>query len=161
MTRYRSVRLTRLILTGMLALVTGCSSGEPGGSAGGGGGGGEAMPAEVRELVIQDGNVGSGGEAVAGRTVVVHYTGWLYDPSQADGKGTKFDSSRDRGEPFSFGLGQGQVIRGWDEGVAGMQPGGNRTLIIPAEYGYGDRGAGGVIPPGATLIFDVELLEVQ
>ncbi len=119
------------------------------------------MPAEVRELVIQDGNVGSGGEAVAGRTVVVHYTGWLYDPSQADGKGTKFDSSRDRGEPFSFGLGQGQVIRGWDEGVAGMQPGGNRTLIIPAEYGYGDRGAGGVIPPGATLIFDVELLEVQ
>lgn len=119
------------------------------------------MPADVTELVTQDANEGSGIEATAGRTVVVHYTGWLYDPAQPEGKGTKFDSSRDRGEPFSFGLGQGQVIRGWDEGVAGMRPGGNRTLIIPPDMGYGSRGAGGVIPPGATLLFDVELLEVQ
>ena len=100
---------------------------------------------------------GSGAEAVAGKRVKVHYTGWLYtDGSQ----GAKFDSSKDRGTPFAFSLGAGMVIKGWDEGVQGMQVGGARTLIIPAELGYGVRGAGGVIPPNACLKFDVELLEV-
>lgn len=91
----------------------------------------------------------------------VHYTGWLYDPSAPNNKGKKFDSSLDRGQPFSFPLGGGRVIRGWDEGVAGMKIGGKRTLIIPPEMGYGANGAGGVIPPNATLIFDVELLGVK
>ena len=105
--------------------------------------------------------VGTGAEAVSGRPVSVHYTGWLHDPSKADGRGKKFDSSVDRGEPFDFHLGGGQVIRGWDEGVAGMKVGGKRTLIIPPEMGYGARGAGGVIPPNATLVFDVDLLGVR
>ena len=97
----------------------------------------------------------------AGTTVTVHYTGWLYDPKAADQHGKKFDSSKDHGEPFSFKLGAGQVIRGWDQGVAGMKVGGTRTLVIPSELGYGQRGAGGAIPPNATLLFDVELLEVK
>jgi len=104
---------------------------------------------------------GEGKAAVAGKPVVVHYTGWLHDPAAEEGKGAKFDSSRDRNEPFLFNLGAGQVIRGWDEGVAGMKVGGIRTLIIPPEWGYGARGAGGVIPPNATLVFEVELLDVQ
>jgi FKBP-type peptidyl-prolyl cis-trans isomerase len=115
----------------------------------------------VTELIKQDARVGSGAEALSGRTVTVHYTGWLYDASRPDRKGAKFDSSRDRNEPFSFNLGGGEVIRGWDEGVAGMRVGGQRTLTIPADMGYGARGAGGVIPPNATLLFDVELLEVR
>ena len=98
---------------------------------------------------------------VGGRSVTVHYTGWLYDESQPDSKGAKFDSSRDRNEPFSFTLGSGQVIAGWDEGVAGMKVGGQRTLTIPPAMGYGASGAGGVIPPNATLLFDVELLDVK
>jgi FKBP-type peptidyl-prolyl cis-trans isomerase FkpA len=114
----------------------------------------------ITELGTQDEQVGSGDEAVAGRPVTVHYTGWLWDESKGDHKGRKFDSSRDRNEPFEFRLGGGQVIRGWDEGVAGMKVGGKRTLTIPPAYGYGARGAGGVIPPNATLIFDVELLKV-
>lgn len=104
---------------------------------------------------------GQGAEATPGHTVVVHYTGWLYDPSQPDSHGAKFDSSRDRSAPFTFPLGAGRVIKGWDEGVAGMKVGGQRTLVIPPQLGYGARGAGGVIPPNATLIFDVELLDVQ
>ena len=104
--------------------------------------------------------VGTGAEAVEGAQVSVHYTGWLFDAEAADNKGQKFDSSRDRGTPFGFPLGAGRVIKGWDQGVAGMKVGGQRTLIIPPELGYGDRGAGGVIPPGATLVFDVELLGV-
>ena len=115
----------------------------------------------VSELQIIDQQVGEGKEAVVGKPVVVHYTGWLYDESAADNKGNKFDSSRDRNDPFMFNLGAGQVIKGWDQGVAGMKVGGQRTLIIPAELGYGARGAGGVIPPNATLVFDVELLDVQ
>jgi FKBP-type peptidyl-prolyl cis-trans isomerase FkpA len=91
----------------------------------------------------------------------VHYTGWLYDPAVPDGRGAKFDSSRDRQLPFGFVLGAGRVIKGWDEGVAGMKVGGRRTLVIPPEMGYGSRGAGGVIPPNATLLFDVELVEVK
>jgi FKBP-type peptidyl-prolyl cis-trans isomerase len=98
---------------------------------------------------------------VAGQNVVVHYTGWLYDPAAAENKGAKFDSSLDRGQPFVFPLGGGRVISGWDEGVAGMQVGGKRVLIIPPAMAYGERGAGGAIPPNATLVFEVELLEVQ
>lgn len=105
--------------------------------------------------------IGTGEEAVSGKMVSVHYTGWLFDPAAADTKGRKFDSSRDRGSPFSFPLGAGRVIAGWDQGVAGMKVGGQRTLTIPPELGYGARGAGGVIPPGATLVFDVELLAVH
>lgn len=110
-------------------------------------------------LQYQDVVLGKGPVAVTGRDVTVHYTGWLQKPD--GGVGKKFDSSRDRGDPFVFPLGGGQVIRGWDEGVAGMHVGGQRRLIIPAELGYGARGAGGAIPPNATLIFDVELMGVK
>ena len=113
------------------------------------------------ELVKDDSKTGDGAEATAGQRVTVHYTGWLYDEAKADHKGKKFDSSRDRNEPFSFRLGGGQVIQGWDQGVAGMRVGGQRTLTIPPELGYGRRGAGGAIPPNATLVFDVELLDVK
>ena len=116
------------------------------------------MPTELKKIEVKQ---GTGAEAVSGKPVSVHYTGWLFDPSKPDQKGTKFDSSRDRGQPFSFPLGGGRVIKGWDEGVAGMKVGGQRTLIIPPDYGYGARGAGGVIPPNATLIFDVELLDIK
>jgi len=104
---------------------------------------------------------GSGAEARPGRVVRVHYTGWLYDAGKPDKRGNKFDSSVDRNVPFAFLLGSGKVIKGWDEGVAGMKPGGKRTLVIPPQKGYGERGAGGVIPPNATLLFDVELIEVK
>ena len=99
--------------------------------------------------------------AAHGNIAVVHYTGWLYDEQAPDGKGKKFDSSRDRGQPFEFPLGAGRVIKGWDEGVLGMKVGEHKTLIIPPEKAYGARGAGGVIPPNATLIFDIELLGVK
>jgi hypothetical protein len=115
----------------------------------------------VAELLKNDVVVGEGAEATAGKAVSVHYTGWLYDETAPDYKGKKFDSSRDRGEPFEFRLGAGQVIKGWDQGVAGMKVGGQRTLTIPPDLGYGSRGAGGVIPPNATLVFDVELLGVR
>jgi FKBP-type peptidyl-prolyl cis-trans isomerase FkpA len=109
-------------------------------------------------LQYEDTTVGEGAEAKAGQHVTVHYTGWLRNDDGS--KGPKFDSSKDRNDPFEFALGAGMVIRGWDEGVQGMKVGGTRQLIIPAELGYGSRGAGGVIPPNATLIFDVELLGV-
>ena len=115
----------------------------------------------ITDLQKTDVQVGAGAEAAAGQQVTVHYTGWLYDASKDDKKGTKFDSSRDRNEPFAFRLGAGQVITGWDQGVAGMKIGGQRTLVIPPGMGYGARGAGGVIPPNATLVFDVELLGVK
>jgi peptidylprolyl isomerase len=109
-------------------------------------------------LQIEDTKVGTGATPKRGQTCVMHYTGWLYENGA---KGKKFDSSVDRGEPFDFPLGMGRVIKGWDEGVASMKVGGKRTLIIPPDLGYGARGAGGVIPPNATLIFDVELLDVK
>ena len=108
-------------------------------------------------LQFDDTTVGTGAEAAKGHSVTVHYTGWLYNDGA---RGAKFDSSKDRGDPFGFGLGSGQVIKGWDEGVQGMKVGGARTLVIPPELGYGARGAGGVIPGNATLMFDVELLAV-
>jgi len=111
-------------------------------------------------LQYEDLTVGTGAEARAGRPVTVHYTGWLHDPTQANSRGKKFDSSKDRNDPFKFDLGAGMVIRGWDEGVQGMKVGGKRVLTIPADLGYGTRGAGGVIPPNATLVFEVELLGV-
>ena len=114
-----------------------------------------ATPSGLRYV---DTKAGTGAAAKPGQTAVVHYTGWL---SEGGRKGRKFDSSRDRGEPFAFPLGGGRVIKGWDEGVAGMKPGGQRTLIIPPELGYGGRGAGDVIPPNATLIFDVELIALK
>lgn len=123
--------------------------------------GGNTENTSVTQLIRQDDVVGTGAEAQSGRVVTVHYTGWLYDQTRPDRKGNKFDSSRDRNEPFSFNLGAGEVIRGWDEGVAGMKVGGHRTLTIPPDMGYGARGAGGVIPPNSTLLFDVELLEVK
>ena len=116
---------------------------------------------DITSLQISDVKVGDGPEAKSGQTVSVHYTGWLYSASAADHHGTKFDSSRDRKEPFEFRLGAGQVIQGWDQGVAGMKVHGQRTLVIPPTLGYGSRGAGGVIPPNATLVFDVELLGVR
>ena len=109
-------------------------------------------------LQYDDTQIGSGAEATKGQSVTVHYTGWLYNE---DVQGKKFDSSKDRGDPFVFSLGAGMVIKGWDEGVAGMKVGGARTLIIPSSLGYGARGAGGAIPPNATLKFDVELLGVR
>ena len=117
------------------------------------------MPATTTAsgLIINDTVVGGGAVAAAGQKVSVHYTGWLFYGGE---RGKKFDSSKDRGDPVEFSLGAGQVIKGWDEGVQGMKIGGARTLTIPPELGYGSRGAGGVIPPNATLIFEVELLAV-
>ncbi|MCU0969621.1 MAG: FKBP-type peptidyl-prolyl cis-trans isomerase [Rubrivivax sp.] len=111
-------------------------------------------------LKYDDTMPGTGAEATAGRRVQVHYTGWLHDADAPGGRGRKFDSSKDRGSPFAFALGAGQVIGGWDEGVQGMKVGGTRVLVIPPELGYGARGAGGVIPPNATLVFEVDLLAV-
>jgi FKBP-type peptidyl-prolyl cis-trans isomerase len=133
-----------LILAGVLLMSTNAAAGEITTTTG---------------LQYHDEAVGSGPVAQSGQTVSVHYTGWLRKPDGS--KGAKFDSSRDRNEPFSFTLGQQMVIPGWDEGVAGMHVGGKRTLIIPARLAYGARGAGGVIPPNSTLIFDVELLGIQ
>ncbi len=120
-----------------------------------------AAPAEPTVLVT-DVVPGVGEEALPGKVVIVHYTGWLYDPAAKDHQGRKFDSSRDRGQPFSFPLGAGRVIRGWEQGLPGMKVGGTRRLVIPPSLAYGARGAGnGVIPPNATLLFDIELLAVE
>ncbi|MDD4929132.1 MAG: FKBP-type peptidyl-prolyl cis-trans isomerase [Gallionella sp.] len=121
----------------------------------------EMEKSNMSELIKTDIKLGEGKLAAPGQNVSVHYTGWLYDEAAADHKGKKFDSSRDRGQPFEFPLGAGHVIKGWDVGVEGMKVGGQRTLIIPSGMGYGARGAGGVIPPNATLVFDVELLGVN
>ena len=115
----------------------------------------------ITKLEMADTTVGTGDEARPGRVVRVHYTGWLYDATKSDKRGNKFDSSKDSGTPFDFTLGGREVIPGWDEGVAGMKVGGKRILTIPPHMAYGARGAGGVIPPNATLVFEVELLEVK
>jgi FKBP-type peptidyl-prolyl cis-trans isomerase FkpA len=117
--------------------------------------GNETMPMTKKDLVV-----GTGAEIKAGQNALVHYTGWLYDAAAPDNKGKQFDSSMG-GEPFDFPLGGGAVIKGWDEGVVGMKVGGKRRLVIPPDMAYGNSGAGGVIPPGATLVFDVELVEIQ
>jgi FKBP-type peptidyl-prolyl cis-trans isomerase len=148
--------LATLVIIGCATFGAYAQAPAPGATAGA-----SKLDANVTVLQKNDVKQGHGTEAQAGKTVVVHYTGWLYDPAQPGGKGKKFDSSRDRGEPFAFPLGAGRVIRGWDEGVAGMKVGGERTLVIPPAMGYGARGAGGVIPPNATLLFDVELLDVK
>jgi FKBP-type peptidyl-prolyl cis-trans isomerase len=119
---------------------------------------GAAAPATLAKIEL---GAGSGAAIEKGKVAVVHYTGWLYASGAPDNKGQKFDSSVDRGDPFRFPLGAGQVIRGWDEGVVGMQVGGKRRLVIPPDMGYGAAGAGGVIPGGATLVFDVELLGIE
>lgn len=146
---FASIRALALALAGACALM---ACGAP-----------ELPPATtgVDQLQVTDLVAGSGAEAVAGRQVTVHYSGWLYDPSQPESKGKPFDSSRNAGRPFAFALGAGQVIAGWDQGVQGMKVGGQRRLVIPAALAYGDQGAGGVIPPGATLVFDVELIDVR
>jgi FKBP-type peptidyl-prolyl cis-trans isomerase len=159
---YRSAgRLATILLAGAMAgcgsttpTETATTAPPPAAEAG-------AAQADVTELLVTDLHAGAGSEAQTGSVVTVHYTGWLYDPKGVETKGAKFDSSRDRGQPFQFQLGAGQVISGWDQGVAGMRVGGHRRLLIPSTLGYGQRGAGGVIPPGAALVFDVELLDVQ
>jgi FKBP-type peptidyl-prolyl cis-trans isomerase FkpA len=144
-----TLRRAALAVTGALALAA-CGAPElPPATAG------------VDQLQVTDLVVGSGVEAVAGKRVTVHYSGWLYDPAQPEAKGKPFDSSREAGRPFSFTLGAGQVIAGWDQGVQGMRAGGQRRLVIPHALAYGERGAGGVIPPRASLVFDVELLDVR
>ena len=140
---------TALGLLVLAALAAACSQSSP--SGGGGGGQQVTTPSGLKYTDVV---VGTGAEAKTGQTAVVHYTGWLTD-------GKKFDSSKDRGQPFSFPLGRGQVIKGWDEGVVGMKVGGKRELMIPPDLGYGARGAGGVIPPNATLKFEVELLDLK
>ncbi len=122
-----------------------------------------ALPvsADIEELLITDVVVGEGIEALPGKQVLVHYTGWLYVEDAEANRGDKFDSSVDRDEPFNFPLGAGKVIKGWDQGVAGMKVGGKRVLIIPSHMAYGKRGAGNVIPPDAVLVFEVELLAVK
>lgn len=142
--------LTRLVFVVLLGLTLAACT-DPGPPPGG----------TVAELQRIDNTVGIGPVATSGSEVTVHYTGWIYDERRPDKRGEKFDSSVDRGEPFDFLLGTGRVIRGWDDGVAGMRVGGKRTLVIPSYMAYGREGAGGVIPPNASLVFDVELLAVK
>lgn len=118
------------------------------------------MPTTASGLHYDDQHLGEGAEATRGAHVTVHYTGWLFSEDAPNQRGAKFDSSKDRNDPFQFPLGAGHVIKGWDEGVQGMRIGGKRVLTIPPDLGYGARGAGGVIPPNATLVFEVELLSV-
>ena len=150
-----SISTTMIIGLLSIPLITACQPQE-----------GTGMPenadgAQITGLQITDVIDGDGLTAEAGQEVVVHYTGWLYDPEEPKNRGEKFDSSVDRGDPFSFPLGAGRVIRGWDEGFAGMRIGGKRVLVIPPDMGYGARGAGVVIPPHATLMFEVELLDIK
>lgn len=146
-------RVLAAVLIGSFTLA--CGGGAPSGSNG------PATPADVSALAKDDRVAGNGAEARPGMAVSVHYTGWLYDPAAADKRGKKFDSSKDRGEPFQFQLGGREVIAGWDEGVAGMKVGGTRVLTIPSNMGYGARGAGADIPPNSALVFEVELLGVK
>jgi FKBP-type peptidyl-prolyl cis-trans isomerase FkpA len=118
-------------------------------------------PSPVNSLEIVDLKAGEGASIAAGQQAVVQYTGWLYEASTPDKKGTEFDSSRKTGEPFRFTVGAGQVIKGWDQGVVGMKIGGSRRLTVPPDLAYGENGAGGVIPPSATLVFEVELMGIE
>lgn len=147
---HRLLRFVALLMLGLGLLVIGACA-DAGPPPGG----------RVPELQRIDITPGTGPIARSGMDVTVHYTGWLFDENAPDQRGTKFDSSVDRGEPLEFLLGAGRVIRGWDEGVAGMRVGGKRVLMIPPEYGYGRSGAGGVIPRNASLVFEVELLSVR
>ena len=156
-------RTTTTLLALTLALTLGCERGHDAATSTAGSGAAGEKKAETMAdnmestpsgLQYHDVKVGTGASPNTGQTAVVHYTGWLLD-------GKKFDSSKDRGQPFTFAVGRGQVIKGWDEGVATMKVGGTRILMIPPELGYGARGAGGVIPPNATLKFEVELLEIR
>ena len=133
-----------------LIVLTGCASSED-----------DMADSGITTLQSQDVTPGTGAEATKGQTVRVHYTGWLYDSAAGDQRGRKFDSSKDGNEPFEFRLGAGEVITGWDEGVAGMKVGGTRILTVPPAMGYGATGASGVIPPNATLVFEIELLDVR
>lgn len=148
-TERRGLRIAGIV--GLAVLAAGCS--RPALSP-------VATENQVVALQVTDLVAGQGAEATRDAQVTVHYTGWLFDPAAAEGKGREFDSSRKGDQPFQFQIGHGQVIAGWDRGVSGMRVGGQRRLVIPADLAYGDRGAGGVIAPGATLVFDVELLAV-
>jgi FKBP-type peptidyl-prolyl cis-trans isomerase FkpA len=134
----------------LVVLAAGCGSSER-----------AAGQSDITMLITVDERVGTGNEAMFGREVVVHYTGWLYDALARDNEGREFDSSRDRNDPLSFRLGAGEVIKGWDDGIVGMKVGGRRLLTIPPDLAYGAEGMGELIPPNATLIFDVELLDVK
>ena len=135
----------------LLGLIAACSGGEP-----------AAVPAKgVNTMQSVELKAGTGEGITAGKIAVVNYTGWLYDASAKDNKGKQFDSSRTGGQPFKFPVGTGQVIKGWDQGVLGMKVGESRRLVIPADLAYGDSGAGGVIPPGATLVFDIDLIGIE
>jgi FKBP-type peptidyl-prolyl cis-trans isomerase FkpA len=140
-----------IAVVGLLMLAAGCSRGEPG-----------AVPSSgvssMQSVILK---AGAGDAVTAGKIAVVQYTGWLYEASATDKKGKQFDSSRNLGQPFRFPVGTGQVIKGWDQGVLGMKVGESRRLVIPPDLAYGDSGAGGVIPPGATLVFDIDLVAIE
>jgi FKBP-type peptidyl-prolyl cis-trans isomerase FkpA len=148
-------RWPALLVVVLLALVAaGCERQDPQADA-------QLAQADLTDLRVIDLSEGSGDEAQPGQRVTVHYTGWLYNPTRPDDKGREFDSSRKRGQPFTFRLGQGEVIEGWDLGVAGMREGGQRRLVVPARLAYGSRQMGESIPPNATLVFDVELVTAE
>lgn len=151
----KAVDARRLTLVPALALALAAFAQEPAPPA-------APAAADPETLLVTDLVPGIGDDALPGVVVIVHYTGWLYDPAAPDGRGKQFDSSRERGQPFSFPLGAGRVIRGWDQGVAGMRVGGLRRLVIPPELAYGARNIGkGLIPPNSTLLFEIELLAVE
>jgi FKBP-type peptidyl-prolyl cis-trans isomerase FkpA len=146
----RNRPLSKIGVVALVALIAACS-GKPG-----------VVPTDgVNSMQSVEIKPGTGEAVTAGKIAVVQYTGWLYDAAAKDNKGKQFDSSRTSGRPFRFPVGAGQVIKGWDQGVVGMKVGGSRRLIIPADLAYGDSGAGGVIPPGATLVFDIDLVAIE
>jgi FKBP-type peptidyl-prolyl cis-trans isomerase FkpA len=146
----RNRHLRTFVVVVLLAVLSACN-GKPN----------SAPTSAVSTMQSVDLKEGTGEGITAGKTAVVQYTGWLYEASAPDNKGKQFDSSRTQGQPFRFPLGTGQVIKGWDQGVVGMKIGGRRRLLIPAELAYGDSGAGGVIPPGAALVFDIDLVAIE